>query len=133
MYAKVPKPELETVALAGPLPGASDLPPCEALPGVGEVCLSDVSTTQLPTCDDDNDDKDNDDNDDDDETVVVSVRQSLGRYPRTMYVGLYKNHLFYIQNRNTFAKSYRCSPCGELWTTAWHQQCHERGCNQQVR
>ena len=50
-----------------------------------------------------------------------------------MYVGLHENHFFYIQNRDAFPKSYRCSHCGELWKTAWHQQGHEWGCNQQVR
>ena len=66
---------------------------------MGGGSLSDASTTQLQTCDDDNDDDDDDDDDDhddndDDETVAVGVRQSLGRYPRAMYVGPYENHVF---------------------------------------
>ena len=88
-------------------------------------------------CDDDSDGDDDDDddgdNDSDDGTVAVLVRQSLGRYPSTMYVGLHENHLFYIKDRNRFAKSYRCSRCSQLWKTAWEQQRHEWRCHQQVR
>ena len=97
VYAKVAKRGFKTVALPGPLPGVSDLPPCKAFPGVGGGSLLDASTTQLLTFDNDNDDDDDDNNnidDDDDETVAVCVRQSLGRYPCTRYVGLYENHFF---------------------------------------
>ena len=70
VYAKVPKREL---------------PPCEALPGVGGGSLTDVSTTQLPTCNDN-------DKEDDDETGRLC--STIIRYPCTMYVGLYENHFF---------------------------------------
>ena len=69
----------------------------------------------------------------DDRTVAVLVRQSLRRYPSTMYVGLHENHFFYIKDHNAFVKSYRCSRWSKLWKTAWDQQRHERTCNQQVR
>ena len=58
----MPKRELETVALPSPLPGASDLPSCEALPGVGAAldnshvdALMELLTDDDDHCDDNDD------------------------------------------------------------------------------
>ena len=65
VYAKVPKRELETVALPGPLPNASDLPPCEASRGVGGSLDDAKLEALMEMLTDDNDGYDDDDCDTD--------------------------------------------------------------------
>ena len=49
--------------------------------------------------------------------VVATVRLSLSRFPRSLYLNLYQNHLSWVKNFRCYAQKYKCSLCEKLFRT----------------
>ena len=49
--------------------------------------------------------------------VVETVRLSLSRFPRSLYLNLFQNHLSWVKNFRCYAQKYKCSLCEKLFRT----------------
>ena len=49
--------------------------------------------------------------------VVETVRLSLSRFPCSLYLNLFQNHLSWVKNFRCYAQKYKCSLCEKLFCT----------------
>ena len=62
------------------------------------------------------------------EHTAKAVYVSTSTHESTMHMNLYKNHLSFITNFNTYAKRWKCRCCDKLFSRIWHFQRHEKTC-----
>ena len=65
-----------------------------------------------------------------DADTAISVYLSSCQYPSTLYCHLWRHHLSYITNFNTFAKRFHCHLCDKLFSTPRNARRHEKTCDQ---
>ena len=63
-----------------------------------------------------------------DETVRV-VTKSLGKYPHTMNLNKFNNHLSLIVNLKKYSKKYQCEICDKFFKSLWKMKIHSSKCS----
>ena len=65
--------------------------------------------------------------------TALCIYKSMCRYPETMYLNMYENHLSYIKNVKCYAKKYQCQTCDRLFDHLSHLLRHQKMCTNKTK
>jgi hypothetical protein len=63
-----------------------------------------------------------------DKDTISSIYKSKHEHTESMQLNLYDNHLCYITNFKAFAKRFSCKSCGQMYTSLYKADRHEKSC-----
>jgi len=65
--------------------------------------------------------------------TVLCIYKSMCRYPETMYLNMFENHLSYIKDFKCYAKKYQCQTCDRMFYTPFNLLRHYKTCTNKTK